>query len=115
MIDLIHDFETRIRILSRNLRSEISPKEVIGTIINHHASTRVLELDGRTDIKSLWFDESSEEFVVQGRKGPSTWVGKYLAEKFQSERVHLSWLSIDWERGSVIYCCIDGELQVEVK
>ena len=61
------------------------------------------------------FDESSEEFVVQGRKGPSTWVGKYLAEKFPSERVHLSWLSIDWERGSVIYCRIDGELQVEVK
>jgi hypothetical protein len=48
-------------------------------------------------------------------KGLALGLGKYLAEKFPSERVHLSWLSIDWERGSVIYCCIDGELQVEVK
>jgi hypothetical protein len=115
MIDLVEDFETRIRILSRSLRSEVDPKDLIRKVKNHYEKLKVIELSDRTNIDSLAFDKDNEDFVVQGRKAPSRWIGEYLAELFPKKRVQLSWLSINWKRGCVIYCFDNGKLQVDIK
>ena len=115
MIDLVEDFETRIRIQSKSLRSEIDPKDLIRKVKNHHAKLKIIGLSDRTNIDSLAFDKDNEDFVVQSRKAPSRWIGEYLAELFPKKRVLLSWLSINWKRGSIIYCFDEGELQVDIK
>ena len=115
MIDLIYDFETRIRILSKSLREQVDKKEVIKSVKRQYDNAETMELDGRTNIESFKFDEATEEFLVQGRKGPSTWIGKHTAELFPSKRVHLSWLSLDWKTGSIIYTYENHELLEEIK
>ena len=111
MIDLVDDFETRIRILSKSLREQVDKKEVVKKVKSYHANAESIDLDGRTNIGTFVYDETFEDFMVLGRKGPSTWIGKYIAELFPTKRIHLTWVSIEWKRGSVIYTYDGSEFQ----
>ena len=115
MINLIYDFETRIRILSKSLRAEVDKDEIIKMIKSHAESADPYELDGRTDLSSLMYEEEQEDFLVEGRKGPSTWIGKYLARMFPEKRIHLTWMSIEWKTGSIIYMLSGDELIEDIK
>jgi len=53
--------------------------------------------------------------LVEGRRGPSAWIGKYLAELFPTKRIHVTWLSIDWKSGSIIYEFDNGELFEDIR
>ncbi len=115
MINLIDDFETRIRILSKSLRKEVDKNKIIEKIKNHYHKSDPLDLDGRTSIDSLKFENETEDFLVEGRRGPSAWIGKYLAELFPTKRIHVTWLSIDWKSGSIIYEFDNGELFEDIR
>ena len=115
MIDLVDDFETRIRILSKSFREQVDKKEVVKKVKSYHANAGSIDLDGRTNIGTFAYDETSEDFMVLGRKGPSTWIGKYMAELFPTKRVHLSWLSLSWKRGSIIFTYDNEKLLEDIK
>ncbi len=115
MIDLVHNHETRIRILSKSLRKEVDKNEIIAKIKNHYKNSEPYDLDGRTNIDSLIYEDETEDFIVEGRNGPSKWIAEYLAKLFPSKRIHMTWLCIDWKSGSTIYTYDNDKLYEDIR
>lgn len=107
--------ENRIRILSKSLRKEVDKNEIIAKIKNHYRDSDSFDLDGNVWIDTLIFEDDTEDFIVEGRKVPSTWIAKYLAKLFPSKRIHLTWLTLDWKSGSIIYTYDNGKLYEDIR
>jgi hypothetical protein len=113
MMSLVNDFETRVRILSNRLRRATDMDELIQKVYEYGKNQPREQLDGRTDIETLCYERETEDLIVVGRKGPSTWIGEYIAKLYPGKRIKVSWLSLDWERGKVIYCYDEIKQEIE--
>ena len=113
MMSLVNDFETRVRILSNRLRRATDMDELIQKVYEYGKNQPREQLDGRTHIGTLCYEKETEDLIVVGRKGPSTWIGKYIAKLYPGKRIKVSWLSLDWERGKVIYCYDEIKQEIE--
>jgi len=113
MLDLYNDYETRIRILSNRLRRATDMDELIQKVSEYGKNHPPEQLDGRTDIETLCYEKETEDLIVVGRKSPSTWIGKCIAKLYPGKRIKVSWISLDWERGKIIYCY--DEIQQEIE
>ena len=94
----------RVGYCAKDLRNEIDSNQLIGKNFQYHRLALPEQIDGRTNIESLHYDDETEEFVVEGRRSASTWIGKYIAELYPDKRVKVSWISLDWHSGKIILC-----------
>ena len=109
-LTLHNNFETRIRVLSKNLRQTINKTELIDEIKQAYNQSELIGDDGYPDLESLEFELETEDFLIHGSNGPITWVGIFLAWKYPKKRIRVSWLDLDWKREKIYFMVQNNKL-----
>ena len=91
-------YENRIRVLSRTLRTELRDHaNLIDTVLENLNALEREPADGGVFTDTLAFDRETEELVFTGRGGPATRVARYISELYPGKKVRIFWKSEDYE------------------
>ena len=91
-------YENRIRVLSRTLRSELRDHaNLIDTVLKNLNALEREPADGGVFTDTFSFERETGELVFMGSGGPATRVARYISELYPGKKVRISWKSENYE------------------